>query len=95
MAVLDSEITKKALLTKLGCEPDNQKDHFWFILRGADGEVLSRTCISHGPRHDLGPKIISKMARQLKLQQSFLLVALVDCTKDKAECIEIIRAASR
>jgi molybdopterin-binding protein len=95
MAILDSEKTKKALLSKLGCEPDDQKDHFWFILKDTDGKVLSRTCISHGPRHDIGPKIISKMAKQLKLEQSSNLVALIDCTKSRDECIEIIRAASQ
>ena len=93
MAILDSQKTGRVLVSKLGCEPDIAKDHVWFTLKDTDGRVLSRTCISHGPRHDIGPRIVSKMAKQLKLEQSSNLVALVDCTKSKDECIEIIRAS--
>lgn len=95
MAILDSEKTTKVLVGKLGCEPDIARDHIWFTLKDTDGKFLSRTCICHGPRHDIGPKIVSKMAKQLKLEQSSNLVDLVACTKSRDECIEIIRAASR
>lgn len=95
MATLDSEKTIRVLVGKLGCESNRAKDHLWFTLKDTDGRVLSRTCISHGPRHNIGPNIVSKMAKQLKLEQSSNLVALVGCTKSRDECINIIRSASR
>lgn len=93
MAALDSEEVKRILLSKLGCEPDNKRDHFWFVLKDEDGTLLARTCISHGPRHDIGPKLVTKMARQLKLQTAGLLIELVACTKTKEECLAVIRSA--
>ncbi len=94
MARLDSEETRRQLTRKLGCKcEDKGRDHVWFTLYDADGTILSRTCISHGPRHDITDTLISKMAKQLKLGKPDL-IGLVDCSKTKDECLRIIRGAS-
>lgn len=94
MAILDSEKTRRQLTTKLGCEEDPGKRHIFFTLRDTDGTVLGRTKISHGPRHDIGDRIVCLMARQLRLGTSGNLAGLVDCSKTQQECLTIIRAAS-
>jgi len=94
MAKLDSEETRKQLTGKLGCKEDRKKDHIVFVLRDKDGTILGRTKISHGPRYDIRDTLISYMAKQLRLGISGNLVGLVDCTKNKDECLRIIRSAS-
>jgi len=94
MAKLDSEETRKKLTGKLGCEENTQKDHIWFTLRDQDGTILGRTKISHGPRHDIGDTLISLMAKQLRLGSANNLKGLVDCSKTREECEEIIRSSS-
>ena len=94
MAILDSEETRRQLRTKLGCHEDIGKDHILFILRDTNGTILGRTKISHGPRHDIGDRLVCLMARQLRLGTSGNLVGMVACSKTQQECLKIIRAAS-
>ena len=94
MAILDSQETQRQLVVKLGCKPDSGKDHIYFVLRDTDGTVLGRTKISHGPRHDIGDRLVCLMAKQLRLGTSGNLVGLVGCSKTQQECLAIIRAPS-
>jgi len=94
MAKLDSEKTRRQLTSKLGCKENPGRDHIWFTLYDQDGTVLSRTRISHRPRHDISDTLVSKMSKQLKLGTSGNLTGLVDCSKTREECLQIIRAAS-
>ena|SRR6266568_5823645 len=93
MPTLNSEDVRSALVNKLGCREERDKDHIWFILY--DGEtVLARTKISHGPRHDIGDDLITLMKRQRRLGTSKNFVGMVVCTLSKEECMAIIRSAS-
>ena len=94
MAALDSEEVKRALITKLGCSEEKGHDHIRYVLR--DGEkILSRTMISHGPRHTIRDTLIHKMARQIQLGTNKNFFEMVSCTKSREECLEMIRAATR
>jgi hypothetical protein len=94
MPKLDSEKTRRQLTSKLGCKEDHGRDHIWFTLYDQDGTVLSRTRISHRPRHDISGILVSKMSKQLKLGNSANLTGLIDCSKTRDECLQIIRSAS-
>jgi hypothetical protein len=93
MACLDSETIRSALVNKMGCKEEPDKDHIWFTLY--DGEtVLARTKISHGPRHDIGDDLILLMKRQMRLGTSKNFVGMVSCSISKDDCLEIIRSSS-
>lgn len=92
MASLDSEEVRKALTSKLRCEEQRDGDHVRFVLRDSDGKILSRTKISHGPRHTIGNTLIHKMARQIQLGTSANFVGLVACTKTREECLAVIHS---
>jgi hypothetical protein len=93
MAALDSDRVRTALETKLGCKPD-ETDHHRFVLRDEDGTILASTKISHGPKHSIGPTLIAKMARQIRLGTSANFVAMVKCPLTRDECLTIIRSLS-
>jgi hypothetical protein len=63
MASLDSDKVRQELKNKLGCKEETCKDHYWYILQDANGVLISRTKVSHGPKHIIGDTIISKMTR--------------------------------
>ena len=93
MAALDSEEVKKALRTKMGCKEEVGRDHIRYSLW--DGEtLLSRTKVSHGPRHTIGDVLINRMAHQFKLGTNANFIGMVTCTKDRDTCLSIIRAAT-
>lgn len=94
MAALDSDKVQNLLLNKLGCVPDEGKDHRYYILKDAKGTILARTKISHGPKHTITDNLVTAMARQIKLGTAKNFVAFVQCTLSKEECLKIIEAAS-
>ena len=94
MASLDSEEVKRALKSKLGCEEQVGHDHFRYLLR-VEGKLVSRTKISHGPRHSLGDTLINKMAHRIKLGTNKNFIGLVQCTIARDECLAMILAATR
>jgi hypothetical protein len=91
MASLDSDKVRQELKNKLGCE-EEKSDHYWYILRDANGVLLSRTKVSLGPKHTIGDILISKMTRQIGLGTVANFVAMVKCTKSREECLAIIQA---
>jgi hypothetical protein len=91
MACLDSDKIKQQLKDKLQCE-EIRKDHYWYILKDDDGKILSRTKISFGAKHTIGPKLLSLMARQLRLVTAANLAGMVNCKKSRVECLDIIRS---
>lgn len=93
MASLDSDKVSSALKDKMGCVEERGNDHIRYVLWEGD-KILSRTKISPGPKHTIGDVLISKMSRQLRLGTSANFVAMVQCTKDKQDCLAIIRAAT-
>jgi hypothetical protein len=93
MASLDSDKVSSALREKMGCVEERGNDHIRYVLWEGD-KILSRTKISHGPKHTIGDVLISKMSRQLRVGTSANFVAMVQCTKSKQECLAIIRAAT-
>jgi len=94
MPCLDSDKVKQQLVKKLGCSEQTGRDHYWYILQDTDGKIISRTKISLGPKHEIGPKLASMMARQIGLVTAANLAGMVDCSKSKEECLEVIRSHS-
>ena len=94
MASLESDKVRRALASKLGCKEENAKDHIWFLLRDEKGKLLSKTKISHGPKHRIGDTLIGKMTRQIMLGTSSNFVSLVNCTKTREECLAIIKSSA-
>lgn len=94
MACLDSDKVRQQLKIKLRCEEVRGKDHYWYILADDDGKILSKTKISLGAKHSIGPKLVSLMARQILLLSAGNFVEMVDCTKSRDECLALIRSRS-
>ena len=92
MACLDSDRVRQQLRNKLRCEEVMGKDHYWYILADDDGKMLSRTKVSLGAKHSIGPRLVSLMARQILLLTAANFVEMVDCTKSRDECLAIIRS---
>ena len=70
---IDTALCKKGFY----CETDS--DHLCYFLTGSN----VRTKMSHGMRgRDIGPELLSLMARQLHLTKKQFL-ALIDCTMDE------------
>jgi hypothetical protein len=91
MSCLDSDKVRHQLKNKLGCEEETGKDHYWYLVRDDAGKLLSKTKVSLGAKHDIGPVLIALMTRQLRLGKASTFVGMVECTKSKADCIEIIK----
>jgi hypothetical protein len=93
MAALDSEDVKKAPKTKMGCVEEVGRDHIRYSLW--EGEtLLSRTKISHGPRHTIGDVLINRMTHQFKLGTNRNFIDVVSCAKDRTACLAVIKAAT-
>jgi hypothetical protein len=90
MATLESDKVRKMLVTKLGCIEVTGKDHYTYILHDASGKILSRTKVSLGAKHTIGDVLIPLMSRQIKLGTSANFVGMVNCSKSKEDCLEII-----
>lgn len=90
MPSLESDELDQVLVVKLGCERDESGDHIQFFVYDG-GRVVARTKISHGPKHTISSPLVTKMARQLKLSTAGNLVALVNCSLEREDCLEIMR----
>lgn len=91
MPCLDSDKVRQQLKNKLGCREETGKDHYWYVLLDNDGRILSRTKVSLGAKHTIGPKLTSMMARQIRLVTGANFYGMVDCTKTREECLAVIR----
>jgi hypothetical protein len=92
MSCLDSDKVRELLKNKLGCREETGKDHYWYVLYDDEGKILSRTKVSLGAKHDIGPVLISLMTRQIRLVTKANFVGMVVCTKTREECLAIIRS---
>jgi hypothetical protein len=94
MPCLDSDKVRQQLKNKLGCEEETGKDHYWYILRDGSGKILSKTKVSLGAKHEIGPVLITLMTRQIRLGTVSNFVGMVECSKSREQCLEIIRLHS-
>jgi hypothetical protein len=92
MATLQSDKLHEALTKKLNCEIDLKKrDHNWYYVRDA-GKIVASTFMSKGAKHTISDILVSKMAKQLKVGTSGMLIRFVGCTISREDCLKIIRA---
>jgi hypothetical protein len=92
MACLESDRVREQLKNKLGCVEETGKDHYWYVLYDESGKILSRTKISLGAKHALGPALIALMTRQIRLIKKSNFVEMVNCSLSKDECLKIIKS---
>lgn len=69
---------KQALTGKLECEID-ETHHHYYVYRH-NGEIVTKTRMSHGRKKEIGNFLIGQMAQQLQVSKSFF-TGLVSCTK--------------
>ncbi|MDX9720999.1 MAG: type II toxin-antitoxin system HicA family toxin [Myxococcota bacterium] len=82
----------EAGLRKKGFEQRTNDHQFFVYYRASDHKKTSiRTKTSHGGK-DLGPSLLSLMARQCHVSQDQFL-ELVDCPLDQTEYEVLLRAA--
>jgi hypothetical protein len=92
MSCLDSDKVREQLKNKLGCIEETGKDHYWYVLYDEKGTILSRTKVSLGPKHALGPTLIGLMTRQIRLLKKSNFIEMVSCSLSKEQCLEIIKS---
>ncbi len=94
MPALDSDDVRSALKTKLRCK-EVPSSHYRYILYDEDQKtILATTIVSHGPKHQIGDGLLSKMARQMNLGTVANFVGMVRCPKTREECLAIIKSLS-
>jgi hypothetical protein len=91
MAGLESNKVEKALLGKMRAERREGRD--WkYIIYNDQKKQISRTLLSKGAKHSLGPNRVAEMARQLGLERAKQLHDIVNCTLSRDEAIESIES---
>lgn len=89
MAGLESDKMERALLGKMKGERREGKD--WkYIIYNDQKKQISRTLLSKGAKHSLGPNRVREMAHQLGLETSRQFHDLVNCTLSREKALEII-----
>lgn len=89
MAGLESNKVEKALLGKMQAERREGRD--WrYIIYNDEKKQVSKTRLSKGAKHSLGPQRVSEMSRQLGLETSQQFHDLVNCTLSREGALEII-----
>jgi hypothetical protein len=79
---------ESALTSKFGFSIDKKRRHRWFKLELPELPVIS-TMVSHG-REEIGRKLESKIARELKVRTSFFR-KMMDCTKEREDYYQQVR----
>jgi len=82
---------KQALTGKLECEID-ETHHHYYVYRH-NGEIVTKTRMSHGREKEIGNFLIGKMADQLKVSKSFF-TELVTCTKSHEDYCDELRSVN-
>ncbi len=93
MAGLESNKVEKALLGKMRAERREGRD-WQFIIYNDQKKQVSRTRLSKGAKHSLGPNRVNEMAHQLGLETSQQFQDLVHCTLSREKALEIIERNS-
>jgi hypothetical protein len=92
MARLESTNVHRALAGKMRTVVSDKPGDRYYIIQDEDGVDVASTSISKGAKHTLGDARVQAMARQLCLNQSKLLVQLVDCSLSREEALAITKA---
>ncbi|GAC1342831.1 MAG: hypothetical protein NVSMB27_02140 [Ktedonobacteraceae bacterium] len=89
MAGLESDKVERALLKKMRAERREGKD--WkYIIYNDQKKQISRTLLSKGAKHSLGPNRVAEMSRQLGLETSKQFHDLVNCSLTREKALEIM-----
>jgi len=89
MAGLESDKVEKVLLNKMRAERREGKD--WrYIIYDDEKKQVSKTRLSKGAKHSLGPNRVAEMARQLGFKNAKQFHDLVRCTLSRDDALEII-----
>jgi len=89
MAGLESDKVERALLRKMQAVRREGKDWQYIIYNDLKKQV-SRTRLSKGAKHSLGPNRVSEMAHQLGLKTSQQFIDLVNCPLSREKALEIM-----
>lgn len=90
---IESSDLEKALAKKgFSLEP-GKKDHRWYRFYHRGMATSIRTKISHGPKHTLGPRLVSATWKQMRLRNKNDLSSFVECTLSETKYIQILEEA--
>ncbi len=89
MAGLESDKVEKMLLRKMHATRRESKDVYYIIYNDQKKQV-SKTRLSKGAKHSLGPNRVSEMAHQLGLETSKQFHDLVNCILSRDGALKII-----
>jgi hypothetical protein len=89
MAGLESDKVERMLLRKMEAERREGKDWKYLIYNNQKKQV-SKTRLSKGAKHSLGPNRVAEMAHQLGLKTSKQFHDLVNCTLTRDDALKII-----
>jgi hypothetical protein len=89
MAGLESDKVERALLRKMHATCRESKDLHYIIYNDQKKQV-SKTRLSKGAKHSLGPNRVSEMAHQLGLETAKQFRDLVNCKLSRDDALKII-----
>jgi len=89
MAGLESDKVEKMLLRKMHATRRESKD-VHYIIYNDQKKQASKTRLSKGAKHSLGPNRVSEMAHQLGLETSKQFHDLVNCILSRDDALKII-----
>ena len=89
MAGLESDKVEKMLLRKMHATRRESKDVHYIIYNDQQKQV-SRTRLSKGAKHSLGPHRVTEMAHQLGLETARQFHDLVNCVLSREKALEIM-----
>lgn len=73
-------------------EKQEKTDHIFYVLR-VDGKVICQTLVSRGGSHKIiSDQILSKVSKQLKVNNTKFLNQMFECTKSRQEYLDLLRA---
>jgi len=91
MATLETNKVDKALRGKMQAKRVDSGD-WYYIISDDEENFIASTSISRGAKHTLSETRVNQMAHQLRLGTSKRFVALVQCTLDREEALEIMQS---
>jgi len=90
MGSIDSDKVHRALKGKMKAEIEEKVDRVYYIY-DEQGDYVSSTSISQGPKETLRGNRVAEMKRQLGLDTSQQLIDLVQCRLSRKDTLEIMQ----
>ncbi len=91
MPALESDKVDKSLKGKMKAEVNNEPGDRYYVITDDEGNVVASTSMSKGSKHTISARMVSIMARELKLRPTEM-ADMVACTLSREGVLAAIAA---